>query len=211
MNDKFFKLSDEKQKAIINAGCKGFFKYGYRKVSMSEIAMEAGISKALLFHYFKNKKEFYLYLFAYALELTRQFAKEEISISETDLFEIFMQSARIKSRLLRQHAHLSRFMMSAYYEVDEEVAKDIKAKTNVVTANSIESILVRMDRRKLKDEINVEELVRIILWCGEGYMKEKYYDEQLDIDKIQAGYAKMLYFFRQSCYKDQYRKSQFDE
>ena len=29
---------------------------------MSEIATEAGISKSLLFHYFKNKKEFYLYL-----------------------------------------------------------------------------------------------------------------------------------------------------
>lgn len=206
MNDKFFRLTAEKQKAIINAGCKGFFKYGYRKASMSEIAMEAGISKALLFHYFKNKKEFYLHLFAYAFELTMQVAKEEISLSETDLFEIFMQSARIKSRLLKQHAHLSQFMMSAYYEEDEEVAKDLKTKKGALSENSIETILRRMDRSKLKDDINVEELIMIILWCGEGYMREKYYDTKLDIDKLQAGYDRMLDFFRQNCYKDQYQK-----
>ena len=78
MNKRFFNLSSERQKAIINAGCRGFSKYGYNKSSMSEIAMEAGISKSLLLHYFKNKKEFYLYLFNYAMQITMQIAKEEL-------------------------------------------------------------------------------------------------------------------------------------
>lgn len=47
MNEKFFNLSEEKKrKAIINAGSTGFYKYGYKKASMSEIVAEAGISKA---------------------------------------------------------------------------------------------------------------------------------------------------------------------
>ena len=57
MNEKFFSLPTEKQQAIINAGYRVFSQNSYKKSPMSEIAAAAGISKSLLFHYFKNKKE----------------------------------------------------------------------------------------------------------------------------------------------------------
>ena len=56
MNDKFYALSKEKQDKIINAGFRVFSKNSYKKSPMNEIAAEAGISKSLLFFYFKNKK-----------------------------------------------------------------------------------------------------------------------------------------------------------
>ena len=56
MNEKFYKLSAEKQQRIINAAYKAFSQNAYKKAPMSEIADEGGISKALLFHYFTNKK-----------------------------------------------------------------------------------------------------------------------------------------------------------
>lgn len=206
MNEKFFNLSKDRQKAIVTAGCRGFYKYGYKKSSMSEIAMEAGVSKSLLFHYFKNKKEFYLYLFNNAMQLTMQIAKEEINLSETDFFEIFLQSARIKRRLLKEYAYLSQFMMYAYYEEDEEVAIDLRMKTDALTSGSIDSILSRVDISKFKDSVNIQQLVKNVIWCGEGYMKEKYYNKKLDIEAIEAGYEELLDFFRQNCYKEQYQK-----
>ena len=57
MNEKFFALPQEKQQAIINAGYRVFSQKSYKNSPMSEIADEAGISKSLLFHYFRNKKE----------------------------------------------------------------------------------------------------------------------------------------------------------
>ena len=62
MNEKFFNLPKEKQQAILDAGYRVFSQNSYGKSPMSEIAAEAGISKGLLFHYFRNKKELYLYL-----------------------------------------------------------------------------------------------------------------------------------------------------
>jgi len=62
MNPKFYSLPEEKQKAIINAGYRVFSQNSYRNSPMSEIAAAAGISKSLLFHYFQNKKELYLFL-----------------------------------------------------------------------------------------------------------------------------------------------------
>ena len=70
MNEKFFSLPEEKQQAIINAGYRVFSQNSYKNSPMSEIAEAAGISKSLLFHYFRNKKELYLYLLEYAAEIT---------------------------------------------------------------------------------------------------------------------------------------------
>lgn len=56
MNEKFFSLPEERQRAMLNAGYRVFAHNSYKKSPMSEIADAAGISKALLFHYFGNKK-----------------------------------------------------------------------------------------------------------------------------------------------------------
>ena len=40
----------------------------FKKTSADSIAKRAGVSKGLLFHYFKDKWELYLYLFQYAID-----------------------------------------------------------------------------------------------------------------------------------------------
>ena len=70
MNEKFFSLPEEKQQAIINAGYRVFSQNTYKKSPVSEIAAEAGISKSLLFYYFRNKKELYLFLWEKCAKVT---------------------------------------------------------------------------------------------------------------------------------------------
>ena len=73
MNEKFYQLPEEKQTRVLNAGFRVFSQNSYRKSPVNEIALEAGISKSLLFFYFRNKKEFYLYLIKTAEELTMKY------------------------------------------------------------------------------------------------------------------------------------------
>lgn len=61
INEKFASLSQEKQMEIINAGLECFGQYGYKKANTEQIALKAGISKGLLFYYFRNKKTFYFF------------------------------------------------------------------------------------------------------------------------------------------------------
>ena len=70
MNEKFFSLPEEKQQTIINAGYRVFSQNTYKKSPVSEIAAEAGISKSLLFYYFRNKKELYLFLWEKCAKVT---------------------------------------------------------------------------------------------------------------------------------------------
>lgn len=60
--EKFLNLPVEKQNIIIDAALKNFAVHGYKKTSISDIASSAGISKAMVFHYFGTKKELYVYL-----------------------------------------------------------------------------------------------------------------------------------------------------
>ena len=62
---------EEKQSQILNAAYKVFATNQYKKAPTSEIAAEAGISKSLLFHYFHNKLELYLFLWNHAADLIR--------------------------------------------------------------------------------------------------------------------------------------------
>jgi TetR/AcrR family transcriptional regulator len=69
MFSKFLNLDKEKQDRIINAAIKEFAEKGYDRASTNEIVKEAGISNGLLFHYFQNKKQMFLFLFDYCYEL----------------------------------------------------------------------------------------------------------------------------------------------
>lgn len=85
MNEKFFSLPVEKQEAIINAGFRVFSQNSYKKSPMSEIAGAAGISKSLLFHYFHNKKELYLFLWEKCARITiEELQSGEINIDEME-------------------------------------------------------------------------------------------------------------------------------
>lgn len=81
MNEKFFQLSLEKQEKIINAAYKIFAQNSYKKAPMSEIAREGNISKALLFHYFQNKKDLYFFLWDKAVEQVKKTSYLSLFIS----------------------------------------------------------------------------------------------------------------------------------
>ena len=100
MNEKFFSLPKEKQQAILNAGYRVFSQNTYKNSPMSEIAEAAGISKSLLFYYFHNKKEFYLFLWDICAQTTIDFLTKFNCYNQTDLFEsmergIFADKARL--------------------------------------------------------------------------------------------------------------------
>jgi AcrR family transcriptional regulator len=51
---------DERRAQLLEVGARLFTERGYQDVAMSSVASEAGISKALLYHYFASKRDFFL-------------------------------------------------------------------------------------------------------------------------------------------------------
>jgi AcrR family transcriptional regulator len=50
---------DERRAQLLGLGTRLFAEHSYEDLSMARIAREAGISKALLYHYFPSKEEFF--------------------------------------------------------------------------------------------------------------------------------------------------------
>lgn len=101
MNERFYALPEDKRKSIISAGFRVFSQYSYKNSPMSEIAAEAGISKSLLFYYFKNKKELYLFICKYSTELTEQEIIRQKCYEKEDFFDIFLSGLKVKVQLMR--------------------------------------------------------------------------------------------------------------
>jgi AcrR family transcriptional regulator len=50
---------DERRRQLLDLGAELFTRHGYEDLSMAKIAKAAGISKALLYHYFPSKQAFF--------------------------------------------------------------------------------------------------------------------------------------------------------
>ena len=68
---------DERRRRLLELGTELFARFSYDELSMARIASEAGISKALMYHYFPSKQAY----FAAALE---EQAAELATLTETD-------------------------------------------------------------------------------------------------------------------------------
>lgn len=52
--------SDERRRLLLDRASELFAEHGYDELSMARIAREAGISKPLLFHYFRTKRDLFV-------------------------------------------------------------------------------------------------------------------------------------------------------
>jgi AcrR family transcriptional regulator len=52
--------NDERRRRLLDLGAQLFTEHAYDEISMSQIARAAGISKALLYHYFPSKRDYFV-------------------------------------------------------------------------------------------------------------------------------------------------------
>lgn len=71
---------------IVEAARNLFYKYGFKKVSMDEIANEAGVTKRTIYMYFKSKEDLLKYFIQEEIENMKEIV-EEVEKKNKDFFE----------------------------------------------------------------------------------------------------------------------------
>ena len=196
MNEKFYSLPEEKRNRIINAGFKVFAKNSYKKSPVGEIAEEAGISKSLLFFYFKNKKELYLFLLKTAEEETRNALMETNVYSGDDIFDIMYNGLLVKANMMKKYPDMGNFSIKAYYEKDPDVAKEVRKIIEPYTEMDTNSILPILDKNKFKDGLDLNMMYQDMYLASEGYLWRMQQLDNLDVDKMVSDYKKIIDFWR---------------
>jgi AcrR family transcriptional regulator len=64
--------NDERRRRLVELGAELFTRHAFDEISMAQIAREAGISKALLYHYFPSKQDYFLATLATGAEELRR-------------------------------------------------------------------------------------------------------------------------------------------
>ena len=78
--------NDERRRRLLELGTQLFTRHAYDEISMAQIAREAGISKALLYHYFPSKRDFFVATLERAAEELR--ARTEPDPSKSPLEQL---------------------------------------------------------------------------------------------------------------------------
>ncbi|MGN1343268.1 MAG: TetR/AcrR family transcriptional regulator [Traorella sp.] len=196
MNDKFYQLPVEKQQIIINAGFKIFSKNSYKKSPVGEVAKEAGISKSLLFHYFHNKKEFYLFLWNKSCELTVDALKKYQCYDKNDFFEMMELGLKCKMDLMREYPDLSNFALKAFYEDDPDVYHDIQENYQEYKKINSYKSLMKIDLSVFKEDLDIRMMLMDMYYASEGFLLRKLRNHDVDVDKMEKEFSEMMEFWK---------------
>jgi len=200
MNERFYQLPPEKQQRIINAGFRVFSENSYKKSPVSEIAADAGISKSLLFHYFRNKKELYLFLWERGADITMKCLNAYRCYEPTDLFEMMERGMQAKFRIMEQYPHMAAFTVKAFYEKDPEISAAIQESYRRHFDHKAKVALDALNPADFVPGLDLHMMHREMYWASEGYLWEMLQRGPLDAAQMAKDFNKLLKFWK-SIYK----------
>lgn len=197
MNERFYTLPPEKQQRIVNAGFRVFSRNSYRKSPMQEIADEAGISKSLLFHYFRNKKDLYLYLWDKAADITMEYLTRNHCYESTDLFEMMERGMYAKIQIMCRYPDMAAFAMKAFYEKDAAVCEDIQRSYRQHFDRKAADALASLNPEDFIPGLDLKMMHRQIYLMSVGYLWEtSQRGEILEAEVLEKDFSEMLTFWK---------------
>ncbi len=205
MSAKFTELPEGKRLRIVNAGFEVFGCNPYRRASTDLIAAKAGISKGLLFYYFRNKKELYLFLFDFACERVAESVTGGKFDEITDFFELCDHAAQQKYRLLEQSPYLMEFLLRAYDSQTDGVSDDIAGKLAEASAAAFDAYCARIDRSKFRDDVDPREILSMLVYLADGRMREvQRAGRPVDFSDLMDQYRRWCELLKRISYREEY-------
>lgn len=196
MNERFFSLPPEKQQAMINAGYRVFSQNSYKNSPMSEIAAAAGISKSLLFHYFHNKKELYLFLWDKCAQLTIEFLTKYDCYGQMELFESMERGMRAKLEIIRLYPDMAAFTIKAFYEKDAEISAAVQESYHKYFNLKADKARLNFDPEQFVPGLDISMMYREMYWASEGYLWEMVQRGEIDIGRMEKDFTKLIEFWK---------------
>lgn len=203
--ENFLSLPIEKQNKIIDAALICFGTNGYKKTSVSDIAAAAGISKALVFHYFGTKKALYLYLIDLCTHVIMSELDEKFDNTVTDFFARITLATSIEISVMKKHPAILSFLDCVYFEDDDEVKADVKAILANSESESLRSKIAfeGIDTSKFKDDIDPKLIMKLLTLLTDGYLS-KMHKMEIDLDALWVEFDEYINLFKRNFYKEKY-------
>ncbi len=171
------KIYDKEE--ILDACLSVFARHGYEKTSTGMLAEASGISRALIFHHFKSKKELYLSLIDRCFEKGRNEMGFDNMFDQNNFFETKEYISTVKFKYYRENPDLYKVIMEAFYDTPEELKAEINAKYGELIYSrdkSLEDLFEKVPLREGVDRVLAFKLIKLTL----DYFEDRYLSELSD-------------------------------
>lgn len=199
----FLSLPNEKQNRILSAGFSCFGRMGYRKTSAADIAEKAEISKAMLFHYFGNKKSLYVYLLNTACKLVEE-ATNENAIDSRDFFDCVIADIKSKQSVIEMYPSILQFLTSALKEKNPEVVEEINKTKRYGINFHTKLCMENIDSSKFKEGVNLQLLFDLIIRYMESVSLSMAQEVNGNSKKIFNDAVSCIKMLKYNFYKDEF-------
>lgn len=172
MSARLLDLKPQRRNAILNAALKEFALKGFDNASTNVIAKEAGISKALMFHYANNKQELFLCVYDYFAELLDKKYYMKMDFEEKDIFNRLHQSYLLQIKLLKQYPWIFEFDKLSIVTNSDEVNKALENRANKKQTSCGHQIFDMIDVSKFRPGLNIDKCKQFIFWSNIGFTNQ---------------------------------------
>jgi AcrR family transcriptional regulator len=169
---KILELEHQRRDALLNAALKEFASKGFDNASTNVIAKEAGISKALMFHYIKNKLELFLFVYDYFAELLDYEYYKKMDFSEKDIFGRLRQSYLLQIDLMKQYPWIFEYNKLSVMTNSDEVNKALENRNSKKQSSCDHKIFDMIDVSKFRTGLDIDKCKQLILWANIGFTNE---------------------------------------
>ncbi|MCL1965138.1 MAG: TetR/AcrR family transcriptional regulator [Firmicutes bacterium] len=204
---KLLELETQRRDAILNAALKEFAIKGYNEASTNVIAKEAGISKGLMFHYVKSKKDLFFVVYDYFTEMMNREYFELMNYDEKDIFERLRQSYLLQLELIKKYPCIFEVNKLSADSNPDEIKKELAKKYKNKQISCFERMFDLIDESKFKDSLDIGKCKHFILWSNIGFTNQileearNFQYDKLDYDSIVEKLDENLQELRKIFYK----------
>lgn len=209
MEPVFRQLPAARRRRILDAALQEFAAHDYKAANTASIAARAGISKGMLFYYFKDKKTLYLTLVRWLCELMEREMQIAHPTPQTDLFSMLDEIGRKKKPLLQSMPGVLEFSVRAFYHPGGELGEVMDRCMLRMTDMLFDKYLAGVDATKFKPGFGPRQAVDLLLYLTDGYLHtQRMAGRPVDVDELYRQYELWqdivrAYVYRPECLPEQ--------
>lgn len=201
----FDALPPERQEAIIRASVEGFGRNSYKEASTEDIARRAGMSKGLLFFYFRNKKALYLRTLDYLMDKVVEWVVDDGFYTIDDFFDLMLYAGEQKLSTLKRWPWALEFSIRAFYADHSDIRDTLANWTQAQVEDMYGRFFKNVDFNRFRDGVDPREVLDMLIMLGDGYLHQRLSSkEPINLEDFMTVYRKWCEILRSWAYKPEY-------
>lgn len=161
-------LPEDKRQRIIEACIKEFKTHGFNGASTNAITERAGISKGLLFHYFGNKRDLYLYLVDHVADYFISRFAADTAAAPADVWQRMTWWSLEKLKMYQSSPLYYAFFSKAVFEIPKSLEAEMAKRYQRLTDFGVGVFQKGLDTSSFRSDIDHAKAVEIIVMTLDG-------------------------------------------